>query len=975
MKRLDVKKLAAIGAGAALIGLALAPMAAALTKDQVLKGDKTPFDVVVGKNAATSDYLWAGNIAAKLAQLATDDTEVSCSILGWKEGKGPTTTGTASACKGLSVDLTVGGTTTYSKDASKTYDTTALTSIAGTTPEFMAELTSSQLGTLYNETKNWRYKSNSYSQTIREYIGIKGDAKMDVIHPSVGDLVLQFENAGDFNYRVNYSKGLPIDNSATDFTDFQAGDTDNVVAVLFGKEYKLYEVETTRGATVTSVDKIKLVKATGEKVYDVGAEITDLAGAGAYDGQTVSVKVKSVWSTTEAEFVLVGADGTELDSVSTSAEGVYLNELFTDTESEYALDTQLYVKSVQFNAATGAGSVTIAKGADMIEIRDGYQYPYNATDTDTTNDYWTAAFTKSTSTSPDANVITDIVIKNNVKMWEYNDGTPIYAKDDALSAAGKAGSNEAIFLAGESVDAEGYGYAKVIFNGWKNDQSMTKVKIGSGYVDYTDAGSFDHHVPFYKKLSNNSQQGTFLLDESPGDGPQTFYYKTSTADVNFLIAATTDVVNGVLPMATDGNLWTDQGQWRPVTTAQTQVIDLNGVTFTCTTYGAGGAFDFNCMADGNFQIATAQFTSAATADYIGSGNVNKSWYYDANNKLTAAGRAVVPLTGTSLNSKVFNYAFVYNTTYGDLWLMLDGTTNFDLLYSKDIRLVGTDTGEDGVVDATYYIADDLELGGDSTDNTFYMATFDLDDNESSWWTHIYVETRTNEIPILPNNNLSWYQNDVNYVGAPVFTLRADTPASYVAKAYTDFGSLFDVSSAKYFEATIPQDAFKLNMTVTGESVSTTVEGGTSFCAEDTCDYPALQSGVEQKVDSTTYTIENITCEDCQSSACAGVAAEDVDVSANVKTVKELKNIGTQIVYTDDAAPNTGVVIVGGHLVNTLAANATFADGLTLADRLTAAGTNVVEATEDGDWVVAGFTATDTVTAAKEFIDQLDAVFG
>ena len=59
MKRLDVKKLAAIGAGAALIGMALAPMAAALTKDEVLKTSGLPYDVVVGENAAKSDYLWA----------------------------------------------------------------------------------------------------------------------------------------------------------------------------------------------------------------------------------------------------------------------------------------------------------------------------------------------------------------------------------------------------------------------------------------------------------------------------------------------------------------------------------------------------------------------------------------------------------------------------------------------------------------------------------------------------------------------------------------------------------------------------------------------------------------------------------------------------------------------------------------------------------------------------------------------------
>ncbi|MFH1234182.1 MAG: hypothetical protein V1493_01055 [Candidatus Diapherotrites archaeon] len=980
MKRLDVKKLAAIGAGAALIGLALAPMAAAaLTKDQVLKGDKTPFDVVVGKNAATSDYLWAGNIAAKLAQLATDDTEVSCKVAGWQEGKGPTGEGTSKACTGLNVDLTIGGTQTYSSESSKTYNTTNLDSAAGQA-EFLAEISQSQLGTLYKDTKSWRYKGTSYNQTITEYIGIQADAKMDYTHAKVDDLVLLMDSVGDFNYRVNYSKGLPVDNDTTDNSDFVAADTDNVIAVLFGNEYKLYDVDTTRsGGALASADKIKLVKASGEKTYNVSETIEGLAGAGEFAGKTMSMRVDNVWSTTEAEFTLLDEEGNEVDNITTSTEGIYLEQSFADSQGDYALDTSLYLKAVNFNAATGSGNIVIAKGSDLITIQNSSQYPYSATDTDTTNDRWIASFTTGTSSSPDANVITDITIYNSVKLWKYaSDTAPLYSgKTWALTDAGKTAANKAVFLEGEATTTPGYGYAEVIFNGWKGDEDRTAVKIGNGaYVEYTDSDNTDHKVPFYFQLSNNSTQGTFVIDT------QTFYYKTAETDANFQIDATTDLLNGIAVMGVDGNLITDQGKWTPIATLETKNIDMNGVNYTCTTYNAGPAWDFNCMADGYFQVATEQLTSSiADSAYIGYSAADttnsKYWYYDdANNKRTVAGRATIPLTGSSTNNKVYKYAFMDSeTTYGDLWLLLDATTNFDLQYSKDIQLYGTDTGEDGVVDATYYLPNELDLGGGVV-NSYYIATFGLVDNSTTgtWDTRIYIDTAEDTFPTYQNSNLSWYGNDVNYNDtAESWALHPDSPDSYTAAAYTDFGSKFS-TTAGYFEASMPQNQEKLWAVVTGIGTTTTTTGGTSFCA-DGCDYPALESGVEQLVDTTSYIIENIACESCTCAAGGNVEATDVEVSPNVKTVKDLKNIGLQIVYTDDAAPNFGVVIVGGHLANTLAANATFAGGLTLADKLTAAGDNVVEATEDGDWVVAGFMATDTVTAAKEFIDQLDAVFG
>ncbi len=78
MKSLNVKKIAAFAAGAALIGTAFA--GAAVTVDPTLgnfaflQNGEPQVKVVVGTNALASDAVWAGNIAAALANMAYTTT-------------------------------------------------------------------------------------------------------------------------------------------------------------------------------------------------------------------------------------------------------------------------------------------------------------------------------------------------------------------------------------------------------------------------------------------------------------------------------------------------------------------------------------------------------------------------------------------------------------------------------------------------------------------------------------------------------------------------------------------------------------------------------------------------------------------------------------------------------------------------------------------------------------------------------------
>ena len=75
MNGLKIRKLAAVVAGAALFGAAVAPMASALTstevKSVVYDASMSPVaNIVVGQNAHVSDGVWAGNIARKVVEKA-----------------------------------------------------------------------------------------------------------------------------------------------------------------------------------------------------------------------------------------------------------------------------------------------------------------------------------------------------------------------------------------------------------------------------------------------------------------------------------------------------------------------------------------------------------------------------------------------------------------------------------------------------------------------------------------------------------------------------------------------------------------------------------------------------------------------------------------------------------------------------------------------------------------------------------------
>ncbi|MFA4907670.1 MAG: S-layer protein, partial [archaeon] len=171
MKGLSAKKIAAIAAGVALVGTALAPFVSAmdLKKSDVYNetSGAPAVSVVVGSKAAISDVLWAGNIAAAIARNATASATATATAT-------PSVCGAASGTwnppTGMTVDLSVGGTTTLGA-GSKQFKQN-LSSVSGAVEVDHNALTNSTLTHLVNTTQTETVDNSQSTITAQETIGV-----------------------------------------------------------------------------------------------------------------------------------------------------------------------------------------------------------------------------------------------------------------------------------------------------------------------------------------------------------------------------------------------------------------------------------------------------------------------------------------------------------------------------------------------------------------------------------------------------------------------------------------------------------------------------------------------------------------------------------------------------------------------------------------------------------------------------------
>ena len=975
MKGLNIRKLAAIAVGGALVGSALVPLAAAINVDKadVVGASGSPVvSVVAGTNAAASDFVWAGNIAAKVAQLAT----VESSVTGG--------TGTATPTD-LSVDLAVGGSSSYSTEYAKTYDGTSYPldndPASDDIREFVKSATHGQLPFLTNETKSYRHDGSSYNISVKDNVGIEAQVDFDTVS-TVKDLVAYLKT-GDFNYVLDLGNGIPCSGTGATGT-FTDGDSDNIVIPFLGDEYTVQECDTN-----STVKEMKLIKESSKTNYNEGDTIPGLTGRGDYAGQEMSVKIAAVTQTSstatyQARFELYDPEGNLIDSQTVSS-GVYLNESFLDSEGAYALETVVYLSEVNVEPTTSKGVITMVIGKNVVTVASGKQYPYDSTDTVTSDDYWIASFTTTdtAAAAPKVKKLTQLTIQSNVQIWDTTN--PLWSANDSLTQAGQdaadAGGDTAHFLQGEE-SGLGYDFVKVKFDGFKYDQDKAIIKIGDNELTYTDNGGEKRNIPFYIRIgtpSGAATEQTLYLDEADFFAKcyKSGQYTIDVYDGNYLNGA---VFNTEVTLDTN-NVATDNGKVAVGGAGLETTIDLNGVQYSASyLYTAGEDNNgVRLTVDGN-----CSFTKTTDdTDYVNplGGGVNttntlgknrmsvQSAFFDDDNANRYPGDAPIHFLEQGVLEDTYKYRLYYSSTDDAVYLLLDSGTNFsnEVAANVDVNFIATDISEQGSTGAGSFADDvapgnylpfywpDLDGFGNDTGDTVYLAgIFGVQaDSGVGWDFTVHVNTATGNLIQYPNDEWSNYTTDVNAVAAnnPLWQLRSRTDIESALHAgYLEYGTVAeltdDLTTATF---TIPEAQIYLSMSILGEGAVTTVEGGETVEGVKQGETVTI-AGKDISVSAINYTAGTCTIADV--------------------TYPRLVSVG-QLVYTDSPAPAGNRIIVGGYLVNKLAENVLLGDGSTLQEALNAPGDRVAEVLSSGDIVVAGYTGPDTKAAAQELIAALD----
>ncbi len=934
MKGFNIKKLVTIAVGAALVGSAVAPIAAAaftdLTKSDVVDASGSPVvDIVVGSRAAVSDVVWAGNIAAKLAQLATKTTAVT----GGAGAASPTVSD-------ISVTVAVGGTTTVT--GGKTFFTSSgstsdfnSASLASSEPNFTDQnVTNSNVPALkYYGSKAYTLNNTSYTTTMQEKLNFTVTALYD---SSTNKAIVAKVLQGKLKYLVDLGSGVPAVEAIGGGANFADDKNDNVLIPFFGKDYLVKSVSKSSGL-------IELVETSGDKDYKEGDKIESLTDA---NGNTYYVKVGPG-----------GVDGTTnkvkldiYDSADNRIDGGYYStgDVTFYKNGQAFLATSLNISAI-LKASVSQSDVftaTIYVGTSRLLLYDSKGYPYDSSKAADDYDYTTAL-----TWSADNNYLTTIAIVNSSrKVWNASTALKVGA---SVNYPNNVGSLKIVGfqLPGGSAS---------------KSERTTVVTIGSTMLEYKDTTyEANHKIPFYKYVGELSDAGTSTFTV---DG-KTFWTKLSLTDVNVWAS---DATGGRVNVPDqnkcigDGNYINGQrlnvntlsasggtAKFGPGNTTKNigDVIDINGMQLKFS----GMSLASSCIyltADGNVTIKKDSSTGTL---------VQEIWYADEN----AATTAKVALAGASDVTASFTPMVDERTDVARVWLFMSDQ-NFTTQYNKKVGLTFTDTAENYGASVPYYLPNSTDLpsdlnGGASYNvNNYHIAEFKIDEQDGSETGvnladyNVFIDTSTGGAVALPNAQLSYYGNEINYnpdgkadSSNPNWKVSENTSQSYPTTAYSDYGT-YVVLSNHIATFTLPENKPQFELLISGTGTTTTTTGGEELTiAKGTT--KSTTSGTTIEVKDINYTA---TCA-AGSGSCAPSSFEQV------------VPVG-KLVYTDDSPPAGKVIVVGGHLVNALA------KGIT-EDTLAAAGDQMAEKLANGDIVVAGFTAADTAAAAQELINALDAL--
>ena len=337
MKGLNVKRIVALGLGAALVGSALAPAVMAgvfsnvdtLQKGNVIDSTGTPVvDIVVGSMGQAADVVWAGNIAAKVAQLATIDATAAA----------PT------------VDFTIGGSTVTTGDGELVDDITVVS------PSTSLALTvdNGDSSVLIDES-DWKYDINGdeESTAVEETLTSRATAGLQTEGDGVlaGQLVANVD-VNQLEYKITFNPGIP---------NFTKNDDVDLSISFLGKTWDVRSI---------AADKVELRSAELSEKLFVGDSVK-VTGIGAYAGKELDLVLTEVAAAQDnassylAEFEL--RDGTTvIDVLSNAEEDTDIQDEFEDYFS-----TPVSVNTVYRQIDTSSGYVRLDTGDQALDLEDG----------------------------------------------------------------------------------------------------------------------------------------------------------------------------------------------------------------------------------------------------------------------------------------------------------------------------------------------------------------------------------------------------------------------------------------------------------------------------------------------------------------------------------------------------------------------------------------------------------------------------
>ncbi|MBU0636404.1 S-layer protein, partial [Candidatus Micrarchaeota archaeon] len=506
MRKLNIKRLAAIATGAVLVGAAALPLATAaftdLTKSDVVNSSGVPIvNIVGGANAAVSDFVWAGNIAAKVAQLSTKTMSVT-------QGEG----GEAGTPTDMTVDLTIGGTRTFDSGV-REFTNTALNSAANTT-EYYDTVGNNYFTQFFNGTVTRTIDGNaSVTMSVIENIGITADGRFD---PTNARDLVAVVDPSDMNYTVTFSPGIPYNGGFTD-----SGSDDYIPVRFLGESYLLDSIDSTGTQVV-------LIKDGSDQILTAGDTFTALGR----DGETYTVRFESgslAGTTPIAVFSLLDAQGVVVATVNNATAN---GDLIFRVDGIEVLATKARIPANGITTTTVADAteyfVQIIVGTGRVELQSGYEVPYDSSGTHT-DIPWIVSFTSSGTT------LTGITIKNSGYIFPTTN--PLYAVQ-AFDTTGK--TTELTFFEGTGLEDIGTFKFQGFYDVGVQKSKMeflkgTNVAPGTsgttyGAIHYFDTSGQEHYIPMAILLNASAGNGGVLNF----DGFAQSYRTDSQTDINVL---------------------------------------------------------------------------------------------------------------------------------------------------------------------------------------------------------------------------------------------------------------------------------------------------------------------------------------------------------------------------------------------------------------------------------------------------------